>query len=1025
MKHNYALWLLVLLGISLASYADDGEKNFLVRTIIHPDEGVVVTPGSDKTPTPYSSVEIDGLVYTYMTTVSRNYVGVEAANIGITEANIKSSVTLDGIVCPVTEIEWNAFEGCNKLKSVRIGSSITTIGYKAFAECDSLHEVIFPSDVSKSMEISNFAFMRCPNLEEIIIPDYVSSVGYRAFWECTSLKSIAFAGADTKLDTRMLEGCTSLTSAALPAHLEEIPEGCFYNCDQLSAVQTISSINGKIFPILNGICRLDSVKKIGDNAFANCTSIQNFYADKLDSIGKSAFFNCKGLKTFTVCKSVKYIGESAFYGSVDDLLFYPKWENYALLDDIGLTWSDRLYAYSSEIRQIKTENNYLSCEILPIDLCPEGYIISSVDAYLTRIGFTVNPYSDEAAGDLEAYFGGERLSPDVDGVYWLKGLMPDSAYIVRFEIGNAEKEISFRTAFPFTFFTGEHSDYADPYLCGFKSFNVYISQDESLLPEEVGVRVRKAGTTEYAYYTAEDYDFSRPAEESQGNAYEILLEVLGLVPGTEYEMSAFSTYKGKRYYDETYIMSTRVPEFTMEMTDSTRTSLAFSVGASSDETGSPEKLGIRCVRRDYSSSRYNYYEADRNRHVVVDNLLPGRTYEISVYAVYNGGYVFSDPVRYVIESVSPWITAGSLSPTTVTLMGHYIRDGFVPDSTQLRFGSQISRDGSLELSGLEPGTKYSANFSLYKDGESCGYASFSFTTDTVSFRTLPAQAVSNTCALIAAECNISENETGCGFEWRRYDAPDLVPSTFSPCFVADSMLAGRLEGLSANTYYKYRPYYRSASGTYYYGEWIAFGTADAYVYFEPVVYTAAPEVDGTAVCLRGQALAGSEPVVRQGFEYWEEASPALSAKRVAGAVQTVLAEGTRMEAELKDLLPGATYVYRAFVTTAMGTTYGETRSFSLPGAPVGIEETAAASGEKCLDFSVRHAGQMEICVSGSSAERCVCRVTDTAGRTVLSASVLADRQWHPLDEAGALPAGLYVLTLTDGTEVKSRTVLVE
>ena len=156
--------------------------------------------------------------------------------------------------------------------------------------------------------------------------------------------------------------------------------------------------------------------------------------------------------------------------------------------------------------------------------------------------------------------------------------------------------------------------------------------------------------------------------------------------------------------------------------------------------------------------------------------------------------------------------------------------------------------------------------------------------------------MSNTCAIIAAECNISENETGCGFEWRRYDAPDLVPSTFSPCFVADSMLAGRLEGLSANTYYKYRPYYRSASGTYYYGEWIAFGTADAYVYFEPIVYTAAPEIKGTAVCLRGQALAGSEPVVRQGFEYWEEASPALSAKRVAGAVQTVLAEGTRMEA---------------------------------------------------------------------------------------------------------------------------------
>ena len=474
------------------------------------------------------------------------------------------------------------------------------------------------------------------------------------------------------------------------------------------------------------------------------------------------------------------------------------------------------------------------------------------------------------------------------------------------------------------------------------------------------------------------------------------------------------------------IQFTTMPFYSVtELKSRTQTSVSFTITVPEDKTWSLEKL-IVGDKEIENGGELSYLGLSPGASLSVDGIALYDSTDFSSFWIdkINASFSFSTS-RIGILGLDEEITVQDIGPTNATIMGTYTLIDAEVERTELICNEEVSENDRLDLTGLEPGKKYSIRYHIYSGNGPIASDYREFSTDTVSFRTLPAQSVSNTCAIIAAECNISENETGCGFEWRRYDAPDLVPSTFSPCFVADSMLAGRLEGLSANTYYKYRPYYRSSSGTYYYGEWIAFGTADAYVYFEPIVYTSAPEIEGTAVCLRGQALAGSEPVVRQGFEYWEESSPAFSAKRVTGAVQTVLAEGTRMEAELKDLLPGATYVYRAFVTTATGTTYGETRSFSLPGAPVGIEETAAASGEKCLDFSVRHAGQMEICVLGSSAEQCVCRVTDTAGRTVLSASVLADGQWHPLGEAGALPAGLYVLTLTDGTEMKSRTVLVE
>ncbi len=113
-----------------------------------------------------------------------------------------------------------------------------------------------------------------------------------------------------------------------------------------------------------------------------------------------------------------------------------------------------------------------------------------------------------------------------------------------------------------------------------------------------------------------------------------------------------------------------------------------------------------------------------------------------------------------------------------------------------------------------------------------------------------------------------EEEYGGGFEWRRYDAPDMVPSTFSPCPVANGHMEGRLRGLSMNTYYKYRPYYEDCNGARTFGEWTAFITADADVYFEPTVYTYAPNtITQNSATVVGYAIGGSEDVDEQGFEY--------------------------------------------------------------------------------------------------------------------------------------------------------------
>lgn len=213
--------------------------------------------------------------------------------------------------------------------------------------------------------------------------------------------------------------------------------------------------------------------------------------------------------------------------------------------------------------------------------------------------------------------------------------------------------------------------------------------------------------------------------------------------------------------------------------------------------------------------------------------------------------------------------------------------------------------------------------------------------------TLAARATSNDCAIICAETNMSEDETGGGFEWRRYDAPDLVPSTFVACPVANGHMEGKLKGLSSNTYYKYRAYYEDIKGTRTFGDWIAFYTADAYVYFEPTVYTYAPtNVTSTGAELRGYALAGSDDVTEQGFEYRTVAQ----SRAAEGDVQRVVVSGQRMRAQLDNLLPSTTYSVRTFATTAKGTTYGDEMTFTTAEDPNGaIETVSVAKAERAND----------------------------------------------------------------------------
>lgn len=244
--------------------------------------------------------------------------------------------------------------------------------------------------------------------------------------------------------------------------------------------------------------------------------------------------------------------------------------------------------------------------------------------------------------------------------------------------------------------------------------------------------------------------------------------------------------------------------------------------------------------------------------------------------------------------------------------------------------------------GLDPSSNYSYTYRVDRVKAPNWYRTenLSATTQQLTMTTLPGVALNSSTALLCSEVNLHEDEVNVGFEWRRYDAPETLPSSKVKCAIVDGKLTGALSGLNPAAYYNYRPYYTSNSGKTYYGEWITVFTGDAGVHFDPTVKTySASMLDDFSAQLKGYALRGSDEIARQGFQYWSNWG-----SRAAGDVTEVEVKGQKFTHTLTDLHPSTTYYYRTFVETAGGKFYGEEQSFTTPELD-GVEDITADGAE--------------------------------------------------------------------------------
>ena len=672
----------------------------------------------------------------------------------------------------------------------------------------------------------------------------------------------------------------------------------------------------------------DKVKKLGtyytvtgiaDLCFYGCKYLSSVtIPETVTYIGKSAFLDCSRLKQVTVPQSVSSIGENAFNGC----------EQLQSVDILGPleTLAAKMFIDCLALRNVKIPETVTSIGANAFNGCESMETIDIPDA-VVRIG--------------ENAFEGCSALADIILPPYLKSV--DSGVFIDCEdlrsvtipqgvslIGND----SFRGCLSLPSIVLPQGVTS----IGEGAFSNCSSLQSIVLPQSVTSIGEGAFSNCSSLLSVEIPDGITILEDGVFNDCTNLQSVV--IPSTVTNIG--SSYSSSVFRNCTSLKSLELPSSVVEI--------------SNDAFKGSGLYSMTLLKVTNASLSYKYYcgitgigemyfncigaTVDTNGDMVTfSGLQPDEEYKVLSGFYYNGGkdvYRFDDVFNKTAD-ISFYFTVEYVSPVELLCIGkHYTGDAEVTWSgfadINIANGELFDVEGdTLRLTGLEPGRGYYIKYVVEASGKR--FETYkSVTMPELEFTTLPAEAISNTVARICADTNLPDGTEGTGFEWRRYDAPDEMPSSTAECPVIDGKLTGTLNNLSQSTYYKFRPYYTSENGKTQYGEWVAFITADAYVYFEPTVRTyEAADITETTAAVSAAAVQGSDAITEQGFEYWPTATRSAAMRMEAAvphSVQTVTALGQVMTATLEGLQPGTGYTFRAYAKTAKGTTYGNELTFT-------------------------------------------------------------------------------------------------
>ncbi len=222
-------------------------------------------------------------------------------------------------------IEENAFEGCNKLRTVNLKNNVTTIKESAFKTCSVLDNVKLSSSLT---ELNSYVFRDCSYLREIIVPGSVKTIHPWAFFNDLRLKDVTLCeGVEYLLDSSF--SYTGVKNVVLPSSIISIGSNCFTGCDFLESVtlneglKEIGSYCFNIVKLLKEINIPATLETIGEGAFTACLSLTGFQVSASNSYFTSidGVLFSKDLSTLVAYPSGKNIKEYTIPSTTETLGF--------------------------------------------------------------------------------------------------------------------------------------------------------------------------------------------------------------------------------------------------------------------------------------------------------------------------------------------------------------------------------------------------------------------------------------------------------------------------------------------------------------------------------------------------------------------------------------------------------------------------------------------------------------------------------------------------------------------------------
>lgn len=287
--------------------------------------------------------DIDGIPVTYVRGLTADLTSIKLPSslIKIKDDAFNSMNTLKSLVIDrgapnLNELGERSFSGCSNIEELDLSNSkLTSIPEGAFAYCKNLKTIKLPSTITS---IGDEAFYNCQSLTNIEGLDKcnLKSIGSAAFSNCKALENLDFSQSTfTDVPSKAFNGCSTLAKITLPDTLTTIGGYAFYACygiPQLDLSNTaLTTLENYALYQMRETTKFslpDSISSIGTHAFSVSTSngavptiLPASLKDKVNykDAATSPWLNRKVMFTDENVKTIHFYGNGATIGDTEPM----------------------------------------------------------------------------------------------------------------------------------------------------------------------------------------------------------------------------------------------------------------------------------------------------------------------------------------------------------------------------------------------------------------------------------------------------------------------------------------------------------------------------------------------------------------------------------------------------------------------------------------------------------------------------------------------------------------------------------